>query len=274
MKPQILEIGKQYGDFTITGVEKLELATRKGSNFAQTLVRCKCSCGTKLRLYANMLISGAITNCGCKPTYTELSSSELRHSGVIMDALKCNAGIAISYIRRGLSIDEMVADYQRLEDPNFKFEVRGHAYSDWSEIKTAHFGEFPISYVKYHCVCGEDIWMKRSGHAMVHRGPCKCDVYHNQLSKPMNRYWQIFQERVEVGEPKKVAFNKMPCLAIGVYNGICVNYNGDDGCLSEMANGKKPSRFIIGHQCYLSPEAEQDGVPTAAYSGYFGMMQL
>lgn len=281
--PQLVCAGRRFGNLEVLYDEIPDVNQTMSISIMRAA--CKCDCGTIVRIYLNNLVSGTISSCGCQDEY--LIPDEYRERcEQLAKQFNINIGVALSYIERNMTDDEILEDGKLFqtysENELFKrnsdkgdSNIVGHMRFVGGDNINGFIGVREVVYKKYLCRCGRTMYLQKK---LTHRGmspwPCICDVIHEKFygrSHPKVNIMDITYGKQPV---KRAVFDKKKCLGLGTYDGICIHYNGDRGCLDQLAHNRFPTRYKDGYTCYKSSLDDRDENLDSRFSGIYQMLQL
>lgn len=234
-QPQLIKEGDKFGKLTVVECDPRRLE-RGGPSVLFMWAECSCECGNVVKILINSLLAGIETNCGCESPFGDMSEEDKEWCDDLISKTPMNYGMALSYRRRDFSIEQSTLAHNRFivgTRPPFKGKRRN--VNKWLQ---GFIGIFQAYYVGYTCECGAKVFFKEYQNKMV-TNECRCDLFHDKVTA----------NPLKLGRPmvinRKLRFDRTKC-----HKPMCMHYNGDGGCLDQLADGLIPLRFKSGFKCH------------------------
>ncbi len=234
---KLISVGRSYKELTITKVYE--------DSGKRSKCQCQCVCGNITDVYNDELVSGRKTTCH-DPKLKTLMNKDSRL--IIEEALDLNTTIRViqRYIKYGLSIQQRAKRCEELTKavvPNSIDEMEiGDTLSHFTLMEKSVFeGEYQNTHQVmslFLCECGKTIFVSDRAIKKHNHLRCRCDVHMDGHLSRRKLTRKKFDLQICRHGPNK--------------EGICIYYNGDDGCLADQAfrNMDQPTRFRAKYTCY------------------------
>lgn len=132
-KPKIDLIGKQFGVLLVIRKATSDLTP---SDQSKTVWLCECVCGTRLRVWAQALVQGNSTSCGCKGKNRPIGIKEHTSWRAMMQ--RCYSPTFLKYCNygaRGIVVDQRWHTFEYfLEDMGYAPSKR-HTLDRYPDIR-------------------------------------------------------------------------------------------------------------------------------------------
>ncbi len=233
----LIAVGRKYKQFTIN---KLYTKQTKRSR-----CQCRCACGNIVDVYCDELVSGRKASCH-EPKPKFLSGDDL--TLMLEEALDLNTTIRViqRYIKYGMSFQQRIARHKELSKSKVPDSIDdleiGDTVSHFTLMEKSVFeGAYHRSYhvmSSFLCECGKVIYVSDTAIKKHNHLRCTCDVH-------MDNYLS----RLKIA---RSTFDLNICRHGQLKEGCCVHYNGDDGCLADIAMRRlnQPIQYLPEYKCY------------------------